>query len=115
MCIRDRFSGVKGLVVIVHKLFEVIRMSRSTQGMILLLLSVMSVLFLVSYAVIPTSATAIVQLQPNSVSSGDRVYVTANLARNASTVTLSYYADANKNGKDDDLSLIHISEPTRPY
>ena len=77
-------------------------MSRSTQGMILLLLSVMSVLFLVSYAVIPTSATTIVQLQPNSVSSGDRVYITANLAENSSTVALSYYADVNKNGKDDD-------------
>jgi hypothetical protein len=86
----------------VKKLFEVIRMSRSTHGMALLLLSVLAVLFLVSYAVIPTSATTIVQLQPNTVSSGDRVYVTANLARNASTVTLSYYADANKNGKDDD-------------
>jgi len=90
------------LPIIVHKLFEVIRMPRSSQGMTLLLLSVIAVLFLVSYTVIPTSATTIVQLQPNTVSSGDRVYVTANLARNASTVTLSYYADANKNGKDDD-------------
>jgi hypothetical protein len=54
----------------VKKLFEVIRMSRSTHGMALLLLSVLAVLFLVSYAVIPTSATTIVQLQPNTVSSG---------------------------------------------
>jgi PGF-CTERM protein len=77
-------------------------MSRSAQGIILLLLSVLAVSFLVSYAVIPTSATTIVQLQPNTVSSGDRVYVTANLAENSSTVILSYYADVNKNGKDDD-------------
>jgi PGF-CTERM protein len=90
------------LPIIVHKLFEVTIMSRSAQGIILLLLSVLAVSFLVSYAVIPTSATTIVQLQPNTVSSGDRVYVTANLAENSSTVTLSYYADLNKNGKDDD-------------
>src|SRR5665811_2422798 len=85
------------LPIIVHKLFEVTIMSRSAQGIILLLLSVLAVSFLVSYAVIPTSATTIVQLQPNTVSSGDRVYVTANLAENSSTVILSYYADLNKN------------------
>jgi PGF-CTERM protein len=70
--------------------------------MILLLLSAIAVLLIVSTTISPTSATTIVQLQPNTVSSGDRVYLTANLARNASTVTLSYYADTNKNGKDDD-------------
>jgi hypothetical protein len=66
------------------------------------LLSVIAVLLLVSSAVILTSATTIVQPQPNTVSSGDKVLVSANMARNASTVALSYYADSNKNGKDDD-------------
>jgi PGF-CTERM protein len=77
-------------------------MPRSAQAIILLMLSLLAVSLLVSYAVIPSSATTIVQLQPNTVSSGDRVFVTANLAENSSTVMLSYYADLNKNGKDDD-------------
>jgi len=90
------------LPIIVHKLFEVTRMQRSAQGMTLLLLAVIAVLLLVSAAVIPTSATTIIQVQPNAVSSGDKILVSANMARNASTVTLSYYYDANANGKDDD-------------
>jgi len=77
-------------------------MLRSVHGMTLLLLSVIAVLLLVSAAVIPTSATTIIQLQPTTVSSGDKVSVSANVARNGSTVTLSYYYDANGNGKDDD-------------
>jgi len=90
------------LPIIVHKLFEVTRMQRSAQGMTLLLLAVIAVLLLVSAAIIPTSATTILVLQPSTVSSGDSVYVSANLARNGSTVGLSYYFDRNANGKDDD-------------
>ena len=56
------------LPIIVHKLFEVTRMQRSAQGMTLLLLAVIAVLLLVSAAVIPTSATTIIQVQPNAVS-----------------------------------------------
>jgi PGF-CTERM protein len=79
-------------------------MQRSAQGMTLLLLAVIAVLLLASAAVIPTSATTIIQLQPNTVNSGDKVLVSANMARNGSTVALSYYADSNNNGKDDDGS-----------
>ncbi len=77
-------------------------MPRSARGMTLLLLSVIAVLLLVSAAVIPTSATTIIQLQPTTVSSGDKVFVSANMARNKSTVSLSYYVDSNNNGKEDD-------------
>jgi len=77
-------------------------MPRSAQGMTVLFLSVIAVLLLVSSAVINTSGTTIVQPQPNTVNSGDKVLVSANMARNASTVALSYYVDSNKNGKDDD-------------
>jgi hypothetical protein len=90
------------LPIMVDKLFEVTRMPRSANKMTLLLLSVIAVLLMLSAAVIPTSATTIIQLQPTTGSSGDKVIVSANVARNASTVTLSYYNDANKNGKDDD-------------
>lgn len=76
-------------------------MPRSVQGMAALL-SVIAVLLLVSSALILTSATTIVQPQPNTLNSGDKVLVSANMARNASSVALSYYADSNKNGKDDD-------------
>ncbi len=77
-------------------------MRRSAYRITVLLLFVITVLFLVSSAIIHTSATTIVQIQPNTVNSGDRVLVSANMARNASSVVLSYYADLNKNGKDDD-------------
>lgn len=101
------------LPIIVHNLFEVIKMPPSTHGTTLLLLSVIAVLLLVSSAVINTSATTIVIPQPNTVNSGDKVLVTANMARNASTVTLSYYADSNKNGKEDDGSaLVKIANVT---
>ncbi len=79
-------------------------MPRSAQRMTLLLLSIIAALLLVSSTIINTSATTIVQLQPNTANSGDKVLVSANMARNASTVTLSYYADLNKNGKEDDGS-----------
>ena len=77
-------------------------MPRSANNITLLLLSAIAVLLLATAAVIPTSATTILQLQPTTVSSGDRVLVSANVATNGSTVTVSYYYDANKNGKDDD-------------
>jgi hypothetical protein len=88
-------------------------MPRSTHSTALLLLSVIATLLLVSYAVTPALASRTLQLQPNTVNSGDRVYVSADLARNGSTATLSYYADANKNGKDDDSgSWIKIANVT---
>ncbi|MGA7075094.1 MAG: hypothetical protein WBZ42_00880, partial [Halobacteriota archaeon] len=65
-------------------------MPRSANKIALLLLSVIAVLLLVSSVLILTSATTIVQPQPNTVSSGDKVLVSANMARNASTVALSY-------------------------
>jgi PGF-CTERM protein len=77
-------------------------MPRSANRITLLLLSIIAALSIVSVALIPTSATTQLQLQPSSVLSGDAVQVFANVARNGSTVTLSYYADLNKNGKDDD-------------
>ena len=77
-------------------------MRRSAHGITVLLLSVTTVLLLVSSAIIHTSATTIVQPQPSTVNSGDRVLVSANMAQNASTVVLMFYADSNKNGKDDD-------------
>jgi len=101
------------LPIIVHNLFEVIRMSRSTHGMTLLLLSVIAVLLLVSSAIINTSATKIVQPQPNTVNSGDKVLISADMARNGSSVALSYYADSNKNGKEDDGGvLVKIANAT---
>jgi hypothetical protein len=90
------------LPIMVEKLLEVTRMPRSANKMALLLLSTIAVLLILSAVITPTSATTIIQLQPTTVSSGDRVLVSANVARNGSTVTLSYYYDANNNGKDDD-------------
>jgi hypothetical protein len=86
----------------VEKLFEVIRMSRSANKMVLLLLSSVAVLLILSAVITPTTATKIIQLQPTTVNSGDRLIVQADMARNGSTVTLSYYYDKNGNGKDDD-------------
>jgi PGF-CTERM protein len=77
-------------------------MSRSANRITLLLLSIIAALLMLSAVLIPTSATTQVQLQPSSILSGDAVQVFANVARNGSTVTLSFYADLNKNGKDDD-------------
>jgi hypothetical protein len=79
-------------------------MPRSANKMALLLLSSIAVLLILSAVITPTSATTIIQLQPTTISSGDRVLVSANVARNGSTVTLSYYYDKNNNGKDDDGS-----------
>ncbi|MGD0327072.1 MAG: hypothetical protein ABSB21_00335 [Halobacteriota archaeon] len=86
----------------VEKLLEATRMPRSANKMTLLLLSSIAVLLIISAVIITTSATTIVQLQPTTISSGSSVIVQANVARNGSTVTLSYYYDKNGNGKDDD-------------
>ncbi len=77
-------------------------MPRSANKMTLLLLSSIAVLLILSAVITPTSATKIIQLQPTTINSGDRVIVQADMARNGSTVTLSYYYDKNGNGKDDD-------------
>ncbi|MGD0171556.1 MAG: PGF-CTERM sorting domain-containing protein [Halobacteriota archaeon] len=99
----------------VEKLLEVTRMPRcSANKMTLLLLSSIAVLVIISAVITPTSATTIIQLQPTTVSSGDRVLVSANVARNGSTVTLSYYYDQNGNGKADDAgsSWVKIANVT---
>jgi PGF-CTERM protein len=86
------------LPIMVEKLLEVIRMPRSSNKMTLLLLSSIAVLLMLSAVITPTSATTIIQLQPTTVSSGDRVLVSANVARNGSTVTLYYYYDKSGTG-----------------
>ncbi|MGD0716489.1 MAG: hypothetical protein ABR979_00280 [Halobacteriota archaeon] len=80
--------------------------------MTLLLLSSIAVLLILSAVITPTSATQIVQLQPTTVNSGSSVIVQANMARNGSTVTLSYYYDKNGNGLADDAgsSWIKIAD-----
>jgi PGF-CTERM protein len=102
------------LPIMVEKLLEVIRMPRSPNKMTLLLLSSIAVLLLLSAVITPASATTIIQLQPTTISSGDRVLVSANVARNGSTVTLSYYYDKNGNGLADDAgsSWIKIANVT---
>jgi PGF-CTERM protein len=77
-------------------------MPRSTYKIALLSLSVVAAFLILAVAIIPSSATTILQVQPSTVSSGDQVSINLNLARNGSTVTLSYYADINKDGKDND-------------
>ncbi len=79
-------------------------MSQSPAKIAFLCLFFITALLMTSIAVIPSSATTLLQLEPTTVSSGDKVLVTANVAKNGSTVGLSYYFDANKNGKDDDGS-----------
>ncbi len=70
-------------------------------------------LLMTSAAVLPSSATTLLQLEPTTVNSGDKMLVTANVAKNGSTVGLYYYFDANKNGKDDDgSSWIKIANVT---
>jgi len=88
-------------------------MPRSVHKMTLLLLSSIAILILVSAVIIPTSATTIIQLQPTTVHSGDRVLVSADMARNGSTITLSYYYDKNGNGlADDGGSYVKIANVT---
>ncbi len=77
-------------------------MAHSPDKIAFLCLFVVVALLATSFAVIPSSATTLLQLEPTTVNSGDKVLVTANVAKNGSTVGLSYYFDANKNGKDDD-------------
>ena len=90
------------LPIMVEKLLEVTRMPRSANKVTLLLLSSIAVLLILSAVITPTSATKIVQLQPTTVNSGDRLLVQADMQRNGSTVTLSYYYDKNGNGLPDD-------------
>lgn len=92
-----------------EKLLEVTRMPRSANKMALLLLSSIAVLLIISAAMTPTSATTILQLQPSTVSSGDRVLVTADVKQKGSTVTLYYYYDKNGNGLADDAGSSWIT------
>ncbi len=88
-------------------------MSHSPTKIVFLCLFFVVALLMTSIAVIPSSATTLLQLEPTTVNSGDKVLVTANVAKNGSTVGLSYYFDANKNGKDDDgSSWIKIANVT---
>ncbi|MDD1720633.1 MAG: hypothetical protein LUP95_01430 [Euryarchaeota archaeon] len=77
-------------------------MHQSPVKIAFLCLFFIAALLTTSIAVIPSSATTLLQLEPTTVNSGDKVIVSANLAKNGSTVQLSYYVDVNKNGKDDD-------------
>ena len=77
-------------------------MSQSRTKVVFLGLFFIFALLLASVATLPSTATTVVQLEPSTVSSGDLIRLTANIAKNQSTVQLSYYLDANKNGKDDD-------------
>jgi len=86
------------LPIMVEKLLEGIKMPRSPNKMTLLLLSSIAVLLMLSAVITPASATTIIQLQPTTVTSGDRVLVSANVARNGSTVTLYYYYDQSRTG-----------------
>jgi len=63
-----------------------------------LMLASIAVLLVLSVVIVPASATTIIQLQPTTVTSGDRVLVQANVARNGSTVTLYYYYDQSGTG-----------------
>ncbi|MFZ0926788.1 MAG: PGF-CTERM sorting domain-containing protein [Halobacteriota archaeon] len=89
-------------------------MPRSSNKMTLLLLSSIAVLLMLSAVITPTSATTQLQLQPTTITSGGRVLVSANMARNGSTVTLYYYYDKNGNGLADDAgsSWIKIANVT---
>jgi len=73
-------------------------MARPSNRNVLLCFIAGLVIITAAITVMPVSATTVVQLQPGTVSPGDRVLVSANMARNGSTVTLSYYYDANKTG-----------------
>jgi len=86
------------LPILVERPLEVTRMPRSANKMTLLLLSSIAALLILCAVITPTSATTIIQLQPTTVNSGDRVLVSANMARNGSTVTLSYYYDKSGTG-----------------
>ena len=98
----------------VEKLLEVITMPRSPNKVTLLLFSSIAVLLMLNAVIVPASATTIIQLQPTTVSSGDRVLISANVAQNGSTATLSYYYDKNGNGLADDAgsSWIKIANVT---
>jgi hypothetical protein len=102
------------LPIMVEQLLEVTKMPRAPHKMTLLFLSSIAVLLMLNAAVTPASATTIIQLQPTTVNSGDRVLVSANVARNGSTVTLYYYYDKNGNGLADDAgsSWIKIANVT---
>jgi PGF-CTERM protein len=86
------------LPIMVEKLLEVIRMPHSPNKLMVLLLSSITVLLILSAFITPTSASTIIQLQPTTVSSGDRVLVSADVARKGSTVTLYYYYDKSGTG-----------------
>ncbi len=77
-------------------------MSQSPTKIVFVCLFFIVALLITSIAILPSSATTLLQLEPTTVNSGDKMLVTANVAKNGSTVVLSYYLDANKNGKDDD-------------
>ncbi|MGZ4901509.1 MAG: PGF-CTERM sorting domain-containing protein [Halobacteriota archaeon] len=79
-------------------------MSQSPTTIALMCLFFIAALLTTSFAVMPSSATTLLQLEPTTASSGDRILATFNVAKNGSTVGVSYYYDANKNGKDDDGS-----------
>jgi hypothetical protein len=58
-------------------------------------------LALIAVTIMPIFGTMNVSVD-TPIGSGDKVVISADVARNGSTVTLSYYYDANNNGLDDD-------------
>ncbi|HYA32636.1 MAG TPA: PGF-CTERM sorting domain-containing protein [Candidatus Bathyarchaeia archaeon] len=89
-------------------------MPRLIHYVTLLLISSIAVLVLVGAVITPSAATTMIQLQPTTVHAGDRVLISANMQRNGSTVTLSYYYDKNGNGLADDQgsSWVKIADVT---
>ncbi len=58
-------------------------------------------LALIAVTVVPIFGTMNVSVD-TPIGAGDKVIISADVARNGSTITLSYYYDANNNGLDDD-------------
>ncbi len=58
-------------------------------------------LALIAVTIVPIFGTMNVSVD-TPIGSGDKVIISADVARNGSTITLSYYYDANNNGLDDD-------------
>jgi len=70
------------------------------------------VLVLIAVTVVPIFATMNISVD-SPIGSGDKVIISADVARNGSTVTLSYYYDANNNGlAPDNAAWIKIANVT---
>lgn len=71
------------------------------------------ILVLLAVTVVPIFATMNISVDSSPVGSGDKVVISPDVARNGSTVTLSYYYDANNKGiADEGASWIKIANVT---